>query len=153
LSDDIIFLLPTEGYLVLPNSLLMQCNSFCQNQSFKPESGGILLGSYRGPHIEITDITEPSRLDRQSRCGFIRKSPHHVKADKDAWKASKGTAGYIGEWHTHPEAIPTPSYTDKYEWKITLPMQPLILMIIGTDGLWVGYRNKYKKINGVSKFT
>src|SRR5258708_31612900 len=29
----------------------------------RPENGGILIGSYRGPHMEITGWTEPGKID------------------------------------------------------------------------------------------
>ncbi len=48
------------------------------------EAGGILIGSYRGPHIEIVDCTTPMLFDRRRRTLFDRRDPGHQLAAMNA---------------------------------------------------------------------
>lgn len=54
---------------------------------------------------------------------------------------------YIGDWHTHPEPSPKPSNLDIEQWcsfeSQTTP-EPMIELIIGTEGMWVGLIDKGK---------
>lgn len=57
------------------------------------------------------------------------------------WHQSGGLVDYLGEWHTHPQALPTPSSVDIREWHVLLKKYsgPLVFVVLGiTDGLWVG---------------
>jgi integrative and conjugative element protein (TIGR02256 family) len=77
------------------------------------EVGGLLLGFRRDPHLEITDITLPSPRDSRHRHRFVRQCDSHQRRATAAWESSGGLIDYVGEWHTHPEAIPSPSDTDR----------------------------------------
>jgi integrative and conjugative element protein (TIGR02256 family) len=83
----------------------------------KVEAGGILIGSYRGPHVEITDFTRPAKSDiRQPYC-FVKQDPKHQRAATRAWVTSGGKDTYVGEWHTHPVGDPKPSPIDIATWR------------------------------------
>ncbi len=70
------------------------------------------------------------------------------------WKESGRKITYVGDWHTHPEAIPTPSYTDKSTFKDTyrsskIDQNLLLCVIVGTNsvkegGLWVGVQRWFR---------
>ena len=67
-----------------------------------------------------------------------------AKVVDDAFKKSNGEWHYLGEWHTHPEDVPTPSMTDHSSWNKHLKSDlPLILIIVGRTHFWVG--KKFKK--------
>lgn len=104
------------------------------------EAGGIFLGSYRGPHIEITAITEPLPGDRRARHVFNRRDPGHRAAAKSAWEKSGRTKTFTGEWHTHPEEVPTPSAVDLSTWKSLMnrSKDPLAFIILGWSRNWYG---------------
>jgi integrative and conjugative element protein (TIGR02256 family) len=65
-----------------------------------------------------------------------------------AWKKSRGTEIYLGEWHTHFEVNPTPSLTDKNMVKNSLrktimEIDFLFLIIVGLNRtIWVGKQTK-----------
>lgn len=103
------------------------------------ESGGILLGSLRGTHLEIVEATTPSRLDGRSRFLFIRRTFWHRWIAESRWRSSGGTVRYLGEWHTHPEDHPRPSSIDKKEWRRLAATRqdgrPLLAIIVGREGL------------------
>jgi integrative and conjugative element protein (TIGR02256 family) len=81
------------------------------------ERGGILIGRYRGPHIEVVSWTEPGATDVSSMTSFVKRDPRHQAAATAAWKNSSSTKTYIGEWHTHPFGRVVPSHIDRQTWK------------------------------------
>jgi integrative and conjugative element protein (TIGR02256 family) len=85
----------------------------CRDQ---PEQGGILIGAVRGPHLEVTEITEAGALDIRGRYRFVRQDPLHQKRASDRWNASRQTETFLGEWHTHPQGDGQPSGTDISTW-------------------------------------
>ena len=109
--------------------------SYRQVGFFSKESGGILLGYRRGPHIEIADLSIPMAIDVRRRYRFERKDPGHQLLSDARWETSGGTMHYLGEWHTHPEVNPMPSPLDRCEWgKLkNYYADPLVFLIAGTE--------------------
>jgi integrative and conjugative element protein (TIGR02256 family) len=106
-----------------------------------PESGGVLLGTVHDSGLLVTVATTPTRLDRQLRYLFERLPFGHRAVAERMWRHSGGTTRYIGEWHTHPQDIPTPSGIDLEEWrklaKKRADKRPLLAVIVGRRGLHV----------------
>ena len=76
------------------------------------EAGGILMGQVRDYHIYITRASLPSSFDKATRYSFKRnKKIAQLLIYYEFWNSGK-TITYLGEWHTHPEPNPTPSFTD-----------------------------------------
>jgi len=120
---------------------LVVMDQYWQNKAGKPESGGILLGYRRGPHLHVTLATAPQSNDRRWRYMFERSARHHQEIALRQWTASDKKIDYLGEWHTHPQHYPSPSGTDFSEWRrICLQRQtPMVFVIMGWGGdLWVG---------------
>ncbi|WP_367398706.1 Mov34/MPN/PAD-1 family protein [Burkholderia multivorans] len=88
---------------------------FRQTDPTAPESGGILLGYRRGMYLHVSMVTTPQSGDTQHRYGFRRQAHGQQKIALDLWKADRETMDYLGEWHIHPEAVPTPSSIDTGE--------------------------------------
>lgn len=123
--------IPSNGLLLIRKNVLEKL--YGQRQTgMEPESGGILLGSYRGEHFEIVDATLPGIQDIRRPREFIRNCNIHQKQATKAWRESNGSVTYIGEWHTHPISSPDPSYIDLHEWINKLPNRNMILLIQGT---------------------
>jgi integrative and conjugative element protein (TIGR02256 family) len=103
----------------------------------RSESGGILIGSYRGPHIEITGFTTPAAEDIRHPYRFIKQDPRHQQAATEVWRASDGRDTYLGEWHTHPHGEPCPSTIDTCTWRevVERTKKPMIFAIIA-PGRW-----------------
>lgn len=83
------------------------------------EGGGLLLGRLiiDCNDVVVDDITVPNIEDQSGRFFFLRKGLAHQEKLKIRWLQSNGTCNYLGEWHTHPEAIPRPSNQDISNWK------------------------------------
>jgi len=107
----------------------------------RPESGGILLGTVHERGLLVTTATSPTKLDRQLRFLFERSPFGHRAVARRKWRQSGGLIRYIGEWHTHPQRIPTPSSIDLDEWRkiaiARLDERPLLAVIVGQHGLHV----------------
>ena len=104
------------------------------------EAGGILVGSYRGDHVEVSARTVPMRRDTRSRTLFDRVDGGHQDAAMRAWRSSGERDTYVGEWHTHPEAHPSPSLLDRWTWGriIRRSREPVVFAIGGWDTCWWG---------------
>lgn len=131
------------GYILLHQRVLEKIGRYRQLTPGAREAGGLLLGYRRGVHLEIVDATIPFPRDRRKRTFFDRCDPGHEKYMLKLWAHSGKTMDYLGEWHTHPEALPDPSYLDISEWKNVLrcARTPMIFLIFGTNGMWIGCGN------------
>ena len=83
----------------------------------RPEAGGTLLGSRRGPDLEVLGWTVPGPGDDRRLHAFTRADPRHQAAATAAWNASGGTVTFVGEWHTHPTGGVAPSAADLRSWR------------------------------------
>lgn len=134
-----IWQLPAGGYLLIDDGVLTAISRYCQSSSKSLEAGGILLGYRRDPHIEVLMTTFPKGQDIRTRTYFERRDPSHQRFAKDAWEQDR-CIHYLGEWHTHPEATPSPSSLDKHEWKKLgrCNTEILVMLIVGTSSMWLG---------------
>lgn len=117
------------------------------------EAGGILLGHVRGKHLEILEASEPTPQDRRLRYFFERMIYGHKGLAERRWQESKGLIRYVGEWHTHPQDVPSPSPTDLCEWqklaRARSDRRPMLAVIVGRQKLHVelmhsgGKRHKF----------
>ena len=114
--------------------------------SGQPECGGILIGSYRGPHIEIIDCTEPGPADLTTRSSFTRRDEQHQEAATAAWHKSNHIATYVGEWHSHPLGQPRPSGIDRRVWRTVVAhlKTPCVFVIVSPAG-WRLFRIPSRK--------
>jgi len=125
----------------------MQC--FRQTEPHMTEAGGVLLGRHLrdGSAIIVDAITTPLPGDIRSRTTFFRHQKRHQAVIDEAWLSSDGTCTYLGEWHTHPEPIPTPSMVDWADWRRRLRIdqysEPIFFVIVGTQqvAVWEGRRS------------
>lgn len=131
-------------------------SKFRQCYSIRTEAGGILLGRRRGRHFEIQCATSPFPQDQRYMAAFIRESAGHQDTATALWTASGREVDYVGEWHTHSEAKPTPSNTDFREWMLLAddsPREaPLVAVIAGTTTLYVALisRSRLEVLSSVS---
>lgn len=123
--------------LVILPSVLGRLLSYRQLNLSCKEAAGVLIGERRGPHLVVHQASEPGKGDIRRR-GFVdRRGPHHQAAVKEAFLSSSGRLQYIGEWHTHPEDVPSPSSTDLNSWKRYLVAdEPMVLLIVGRTEIW-----------------
>lgn len=129
-----------NGFLVvITESVTKELQQYRQLGKLDPEAAGVLIGERRGDHLIITDISIPGLGDIRLRCLVNRKGKHHQQKVDDCFIESGGINQYIGEWHTHPEYTPKPSFQDRCSWfKNLVYVNPMIVIIVGTHDIWVG---------------
>jgi integrative and conjugative element protein (TIGR02256 family) len=123
---------------------------FRQRHCVAREAGGVILGRYVRDcdDVVVDEVTVPTRRDRRTRTRYHRDARDHQRVIDARWEGSAGTCLYLGEWHTHPEPIPSPSSVDLAEWKRRLQNDQfdgdaLLFLIVGTKtvGAWEGLRS------------
>ncbi len=122
-------------------------NRYCQVEPDQHEAGGILLGRVFPNKISIEQVSEPAREDESGRYFFFRNVERAQKIINSAWESSNGELIYLGEWHTHPEPMPSPSSTDRTLIRNMLRdskmrIDFLFMVIIGQKGIYVGRQHK-----------
>lgn len=140
-DKDLIFT-DSEGIynVILPYNEFEKIQKYC-NDAKPCETGGILIGKYSEDCTIalIQDATFPPRDSRHKRACFFRGRDNLIEKLNEAWVQG---CYYIGEWHYHPNSLPTPSLTDLYQMRILATDEKLncpepILLIIGErDYIW-----------------
>jgi len=153
LFSSIVFARPNGGRIQLPADVILLFQDYIQFEHYKPEAGGVLLGRYiiGTSDVVIDKITFPMPGDKASRTTFFRKKQAHQAIIDKEWFESGGTSTYLGEWHTHPERVPSPSCIDRHTWKKKLKKDVfdsdcLFFLIIGTSEIkvWEGSQKLMK---------
>lgn len=131
-----------NGTIFLPGNVVSLLDSHRQLRIGSTEAGGILLGRLLNNSDDaiIDRITEPGPGDERRRFSFkrgLRRSQESVNA---VWHETSGSVNYLGEWHTHPEEIPTPSRVDIDDWVRIIKHARfesgfLIFIIVGTHAI------------------
>jgi integrative and conjugative element protein (TIGR02256 family) len=136
-----IFAQSKGSFVVVPQIIIDTALEFQRPPLDAAEAGGVLIGQYRGPHVELVTCTVPLRGDVRTRFGFERMDVGHAAQAKKAWNRSGCVQTFVGEWHTHPEDHPRPSHVDLRTWdrlRAGVQDDPLVFMIFGRIGIWCG---------------
>ncbi len=118
-KENLTFLRRNGGRLQIGAEASAAMLTFRQDTPEKLEAGGVLLGRriLGGDDIVVDRVTSPMFGDRRSRTRFFRARRLHQAQIDAAWRKSDGTCGYLGEWHSHPEDLPSPSFVDLAGWQ------------------------------------
>ncbi len=138
------------GHFHISERALQVIHQHIQDELYKNEAGGVLLGRHilGSDDIIVDTVTEPMPGDKRERFRFFRSQYFHQYLIDRMWKESRGTCTYLGEWHTHPEQDPEPSDIDRLDWSQRLRRdqftEPIFFVIVGTEHIrvWEGWRNK-----------
>lgn len=116
---------PGGGELRLSPAAVLAMHAHVQRHCWSPEAGGILLGRLLidGDHVVVDEVTVPGPHDRRSRFRFFRAQRPAQAAVNEVWTKSGGELNYLGEWHTHPQDDPTPSWHDRTDWRRLVTIQ------------------------------
>ena len=148
--DDLFFIYK-DIKLIIKKEIILELSNYRQITVHKNENGGMLIGSklLHDNILEINDMTHPLIEDSFSPTTFKRSNSHNDIL-KEKWKKSNHTKMYLGEWHTHPQDIPSPSSVDIDNWvklmeRSKTESEILIFIIIGrkSNALFIG--EKYSK--------
>jgi integrative and conjugative element protein (TIGR02256 family) len=139
--------LPSNQLLKITLNAYQLMKSFIQLDTNSCEAGGILVGRVlaESNNFIIDDVSTPMFTDLRRRNHFFRHPAGHQEFFNKKWEESKNTCFYLGEWHTHPEPFPSPSYIDLNTWRRLLKnptqdLNSLFFIILGTSqmNIWQG---------------
>lgn len=142
--------------IVLTDDIKTRISNIQAEHDFSKEIGGIIVGKY-DPEFDcflMTDMSFPYPSDVQSRFRFSRKSAGHQEFMDMLWKESGMTKAYLGEWHTHDQNIPIPSFIDRKTWRRIARRNnnydQCFFMIIGRKqfAVWTAQDNDVYEIRG-----
>lgn len=140
----------------IDSKLVNELLSYRQKKDSDSETGGVLMGELypNSNRIQITHIlvckhTSNSRYGLELNVECLQKQMNEI------WEKSKGTITYLGDWHTHPEFNPKPSYVDyttfvKNYYKSKFEQNLLLYIILGQEEeIWFKSFNgfQFRKIN------
>ena len=99
------------------------------------ETGGFLIGIRRGPHIEVTGLTEQGSEDVARRTSFERRCRSHRDRIHAAWRTSDHFESLVGDWHSHPHGPGKASWTDGIAWRTLAraARQPIIGVVAADE--------------------
>lgn len=80
-----------------------------QMRFYQREAGGQLFARVQGDDWEIVTATGLRSRDRRSRFSF---RPHRASEQEEIFEHHALGLDYVGDWHTHPQDVPTPSSDD-----------------------------------------
>lgn len=128
---------PRQRLIFVPGAV-EQMQAFAQRAWRDAEAGGVLLGRHLldSHDVVVDEVTTPQATDRRARASFFRSRRHETLA-RERWQLQSSTLAYLGLWHTHPEADPTPSGVDRNDWtqavsRDTYEGDRLFFPIVGT---------------------
>ncbi len=133
--------------LELSNSVIAHLTKYQQLNEHQPEAGGQLFGHFKDDTTVVIKATGPRKSDRRQRFSF--RPNRKAERLEVFWLHRKGFH-YVGDWHTHPQKIPTPSATDIESMtdsfsKSKHQLTGFTMVIVGTaeppDGFYVGICN------------
>lgn len=131
-----------EFKIHVAHEVLSIWNEMKQNKHSKKEACGVIIGGYdqSTKTIFIEECTRPMKNDDRKKYSFTLKDRGHQKAVNDAFASSQGKTFYLGIWHTHPEASPSPSISDKNDWQKCIKRNSSIpvftFVIVGTKNIY-----------------
>lgn len=99
------------------------------------EAGGQLFIRFDMPDIVVEEATGPRRTDWRTRSTY---RPNRRAEQREI--VSRHTRGlhYVGDWHTHPEPIPSPSCDDESSMRDLVmrskhALNGFVLVIVGQE--------------------
>lgn len=134
----------------IDQKLLNELLSYQQINENDFENGGILMGELypRSNRIILTHVLVCEHIEN-SKYGLELNIKCLQKQMDEIWDESNGTITYLGDWHTHPESNPKPSYTDyktfvKNYYTSKFEQNVLLYVILGSKkSIW------FKSFNGL----
>jgi integrative and conjugative element protein (TIGR02256 family) len=140
--SDLRFELGGGQSLRIDSEVLKTLDRYRQTLPWKKEAGGQLFGTVETAEVAILHASIPHRRDERGRYHFRS----HPETARHAIAAAHARGElFLGEWHTHAQAIPRPSPDDLQAMyaisrRSQINTSRLLLLIRGTAELRVGLR-------------
>lgn len=125
---------PGGPAIILSDVVLAAFDRFRQLSYRETEAGGQLFAKFDGADTAVLEATGPGPYDRRLRGRF---EPHQPSQQLEIRSHHERGLHFVGDWHTHPEPVPYPSYIDI--WSMTEcfsrskhDLRNFLLIVVGT---------------------
>lgn len=146
----IAFRLPWKaGVVVFEVPVLLHFMNYRQAKCLSAEAGGQLFAVIDDPKIlRIVEATGPRPTDRRSMFGY--RPDRAAEKVEIADRYARGLH-FVGDWHTHPQSVPSPPGTDIESIEETVAhskydIPGFLLVIVGRlsfpGGLYVSFHGR-----------
>jgi integrative and conjugative element protein (TIGR02256 family) len=95
--------------VVITDDVLAHLTASRQSRRSHAEAGGQLFARFDGACVVVQEATGPRPTDRRTRTSYV---PDRVAEQDEIVERHVRGLHFVGDWHTHPEARPTPSLQD-----------------------------------------
>ena len=95
--------------LVFTRTVLDHFRKHRQDGPRKREAGGQIFARLRLPDILLQEVTGPRARDQRTRVSYL---PDRTSEQREIYGRHRRGLHFIGDWHTHPEDVPSPSGMD-----------------------------------------
>ena len=125
------------GYLVFSQQVLDHFVRHQQRHWRKAEAGGQLFARLTPYEIFVEEATGPRPTDIRTRTTYM---PDRELERKEIQERFSVGLHYVGDWHTHPEQLPSPSSVDRAtisdcSRRSTHKLEGFLLAIVGKGHL------------------
>jgi integrative and conjugative element protein (TIGR02256 family) len=126
--------------LVFTDAAIATLQAARQHRTSDREAGGQLFGTISSDRVVVEHATGVRSGDHRSRMAFF---PNRSAERREIVEQHHAGRVYLGDWHTHPEAVPRPSETDvasvaEIARKSRHLAGPVVLAVVGTAELPAG---------------
>lgn len=150
------YLIPgSTQYVTVTQEVLDLFEKYRQKNNL-PERGGLLFARFQLPEIVICRASIPSKLDVKLKFSFIPNKGHQRRVINSLFRKK---LHFVGEWHTHPQMLPSASQLDLNSMKDSFiksehELNFFILAIVGLadddESIWLSLHNAEKYIKLVA---
>jgi integrative and conjugative element protein (TIGR02256 family) len=130
----------SEQRLILTPAVLNHIAKHQQDSGASREAGGQLFARFRNDQIRVEKATGPREVDQRSRYGYI---PDRRGEQEEIDAMHSHGLQFVGDWHTHPERIPSPSTSDVRSIRQAVAqskhhLNGFVMLIAGTEAFPLG---------------
>ena len=131
--------------IIVTKPVLDTFDAHRQRRCFSREAGGQLFAHVAGSTWTVINATGPRTGDRRGRFHFW---PDRGSEQAEIYAHHDRGLEYVGDWHTHPEHLPTPSPDDRASMTSVVGesvhhFPGFLMCIVGRSafpaGLWVSF--------------
>jgi integrative and conjugative element protein (TIGR02256 family) len=99
-----------------------------------------LFAKFSEQSVTISKVTGPRAADCRTRYSYV---PDRREEQKEIDEMHRKGFNFVGDWHTHPEALPTPSSSDvrtinEAVAKSQHHLHGFVMVIVGTESFPAG---------------
>src|SRR5579872_5651258 len=95
--------------LVFTELVLKHLHTYRQTKLGDLEAGGQLFAKISLNQVYVCEVTGPRSGDKRGRYSY---RPDRKAEQMEIRERHSRDVHFIGDWHTHPEPVPSPSHTD-----------------------------------------